>query len=133
MKRIASMLLFLMAALVLVAVLVSPDPTAPQFERFHTPPAVQAFQEIGYDFLGPCPFEGGKMWITAWSSRTNWQTFLYDIDQSSVLGQLTNGWPVLLNGDQSKLLCARPCAGASRLVERMLKFIERVTRGRIKS
>jgi hypothetical protein len=65
MKRIAIIIfcgaLGLLALFVLVE-LPAHDTNAPRFEQAQPPVAVQ---RLGYDFLAPRPFEGGKMWINA--------------------------------------------------------------------
>lgn len=133
MKRIALITGPLVALLLVLLVLQSPDPTAPQFKKFDSLPANPPSHPISYDFLNPRPFEGGEMWITFWSGKTNSQAWLYDIGSRTVLGQLTNGWPVMMNRNQSELLCLRP--GAERrpsLMDRAIKLVDRLSRGRIR-
>jgi hypothetical protein len=94
---------------------------APQFMK-SSPPAFGSNDTVHFlNFLTSRPFEGGKMCIGVVSSRTNWQNLVFDIENRRVLGQLTNGWPVMLFGDPPKLLCQTAVA-----VPAWKRFLHRV-------
>jgi hypothetical protein len=80
---------------------------APRFIK-SAPPALGSNATVHLvNFLTSRPFEGGKMCLGVSSGGTNWQTLVFDIENQRVLGQVTNGWPVMLFGDSSKLLCSQ--------------------------
>jgi len=82
------------------------DPKAPSFipRNGHIIPSNYLY--LYYDFLSPCPFESGKMWVSVVSTNKG-HTFLFDIDSQSILGELVNASPVFFNHDQTKLLCSQ--------------------------
>ncbi len=107
-KRVAWVGATIVAFFSLVGLLTLPDHSRPQFKRLPGTPALPPSAKVSYFSYWPSPFEGGKMWITLSISGTNVAALLYDIDRRKVLGQLLNGWPVLLTGDGVKSVCARP-------------------------
>ena len=125
MKRISVIAVLLVAStfLLLVLVLRSPDPYAPQLRRLQAPPSFQSSPTISYDFLSPRPFASNEMLIHAASNRTNFETFLYDIEDKKIVGQLINGSPVTLidrsisnlNGPTTSI-AAHPSTGRQRQV-----------------
>jgi hypothetical protein len=77
------------------------------------------------------------MWINASfvasSGATNFGAFVYDIENRRVLGQVTDGWPVMLFGNPPQLVCSRPAAatGWNAMRERLLRLVEALSLGRI--
>ncbi len=130
MKRISVIAVLLGAAMLLLILLRSPNANAPQFKRLRTPLSLQPSHHIGYDFLSPRPFDGGKMWIYSASNNSNIGALLYDIEDRKVLGQLTNAWPVTMI-DRSNLLCVGSVSGW-KLKERLVSLVARISLGRIK-
>ena len=111
--------------------LTTPHPNTPQFKQAAQTPAALTY--ISYDFLNRRPFEGGKMWIHTASGGAKGQVFIYDIENRHVLGEVTNCWPAMLFGEPLKLLCYQPTPAApSGLKQRLLNFVVRISRGRIK-
>ncbi len=83
-----------------------------------------------YGFLLPGPFEGGLVWISTFSANPrSTHTYLCDVDQKKILGELTNGWPVFGNRDQSKILLHTHHASSKTALMRLL---DRVTGGKFK-
>jgi len=120
-------------ALTLLLILNSSDPNGPKFTKIKTPLAIQPISQISYHFLDQRPFEAGKMWVTTLSGGTNRQ-FLFDIETGKVVGQLTNGWPVTMIGEQ-QVLCSRLAPGGqpqTGIRTMILSWIERISLGRIK-
>src|SRR5688572_4466557 len=74
------------------------------------------------NFLTSRPFEGGRMCVGVYSTRTNWQILVLDIENRRVLGELSNGWPVMLFGNAPKLLCSQAAA----TVPAWKRFLHRV-------
>lgn len=109
----------------LVFVLTSPDPYAPQFKRLSGPPALPLSIRVSYAFWSPRPFVDGKMWILFFTGGTNSATLFYDIDRQQVLGQLTNGWPVLNAADPDRLVCAQPGFGVRERLSRLFQPVAR--------
>ena len=123
MKRVlflACVFVFLLA----VYLFITWDPNAPRFTRslwFKVP----THTHLSYQFLASRPFAGGKMWISLHNS-TNWSgSYLFDIEQRKVLGELQNAWPVLLNRDGTQLLCMRRGPGKPSLLLKARLFVER--------
>jgi len=131
MKRVLSIGAVLAVAILFLVLLRLTESNAPQFKRLQTPPFVQPSNHVSFDFLSPRPFEGGELWIHATSSRTNFESFLYDLNRRKVVGQLTRGWPVM-QIDRSRLLCVQALSDWKPLKERQFGVIERISRGRIK-
>jgi len=100
--------LCLFIVIFLLARLSPKDSTPPSFVRTTAPPT-NAFQSVHYSWSDMAPFQNGKIWLWTISTSTNPSTrgYLYDLEERKVLGQLTNGWAVFSNGDQSRLLCAQ--------------------------
>ena len=71
------------------------------------------------------------MLIHAASNRTNFETFVYDIEDKKIVGQLINGSPVTLI-DRSKLLCVESVYAWSPLKERLVRLVGWISRGRIR-
>ncbi|MBI1178500.1 hypothetical protein GC207_13785 [bacterium] len=67
-----------------------------------TPPAYDA---LSYNSLAQRPFAGDKVWLTTLASNKVSHTYLFDLVQRKVLGELTNANPILLVSSGSKLLC----------------------------
>ncbi|PYM12857.1 MAG: hypothetical protein DME18_10340 [Verrucomicrobia bacterium] len=120
MKRVLSIGAVLAVAILFLVLLRLTESNAPQFKRLQTPPFVQPSNHVSFDFLSPRPFEGGELWIHATSSRTNFESFLYDLNRRKVVGQLTRGWRVQALSDWKPMK------------ERQFGVIERISRGRIK-
>lgn len=73
------------------------------------------------------------MWVRAWSqSLKTSEFFLYDLDQKKVLGQLINGEPVMTLAGKSKVLCARPVPPRGPLHDPLMRFLARISGGRIR-
>ncbi len=130
MRRFSVIVVLVVITLLGLVVLRLPEPNAPQFKRLQTPPSIQYSNEISYDFMSPRPFEGGKIWIRVWSSRTNVEIFLFDIEQRKILGQLIKGWPVTMF-DRSTLLCVGPVSRGILLREWLFPLVDRISHGRI--
>ena len=132
MRRLVLAILFVAAAgLALLFSIYGPEPGAP---RFRPPPSQEAMRSFAfrqYEFLSPCPFEGGKMWILAWSGATNFHYLLFDIEQRRVIGELTNATPAFMNRDQTRLLCVSR-GPARTLVGTFARLIERISWGGIR-
>jgi len=80
------------------------DPLAPQFVGVTGSLAIAPEDRVSYEFLTQRPFEGGKMWVSVWSTN-HYRVFLFDIENRVVLGELLDAQPVFLNHDQSRVLC----------------------------
>lgn len=123
--RIGLVPLFLVTGLMLY---MSP-PGGPRFQPVSGPVVPWPSGQISYDFLSPAPFEGGKMWITSYSTNRA-EVLLFDIDQRRILGRLNDGWPVMNSGDQTKTLCSQP---GPRFKDRLWLWLDRLSGGRLKS
>ena len=100
-----------------VIVVVNPNPYAPRFRNltsFTAPP----YTSLSYDFLAERPFEGGQAWLTLIDSTNGSASFLFDLEQQKVVGQLLNAWPAYSSADRSKLLCLTRGPTSQDLVER---------------
>ena len=73
----------------------------PASANFKVPP----YADVQYPFVLSSPFENGLVWINTWNNTPGFaKSYLYDLEQRKVLGEIVNGWPVLGNRDQSKVL-----------------------------
>lgn len=118
----------LVAVAVLALILFGTDSKAPRFVPAPAGFKVPSHSHIQYPFLLPNPFEGGLVWIDAWNKDDN-HSYLYDLEQKKVLGELVNGWPVFGNRDQSKVLL-RDHLPSGKM--RILGLLERITGGKFK-
>lgn len=101
------------------------DPTAPKFVRirsFKVPPHTG----LHYEFLASCPFAGGKMWISLQDSTNWWATYLFDIEQRKVIGELRNAGPVFFYGDQTRLLCKKRDEDKASFTRKCRLLVEKV-------
>src|SRR5262245_60410429 len=101
---VAAALISLLALLVLCIHWLVINPSQPSYQSFSKQPTVAPFTGIQYESLNPCPFEGGLMWVTIWSTNSS-HYYLYDLDHHLILGELKNALPVILNRDHDKVLC----------------------------
>src|SRR2546430_1987908 len=60
------------------------------------------FARTYYDWADAIPFQHGKMWIWTYSNSTNKHCYLYDLEQSRVIGELLHAGPVYLNQNQTR-------------------------------
>jgi len=98
----------LVALAILVLLRLDVRSTAPRFIKSSTATVGSNDTVYFLNFLTSRPFEGGKMCTAVYSTRTNWQTFVFDLEKRKVIGEVTNGWPVMLLGNRPKLLCSQP-------------------------
>ncbi len=101
------------------------DPTPPRFQRlysFSAPP----YTTLSYDFLGSRPFAGGKMWISLHNNTNWWGAYLFDIEQRKIIGEIQNAWPVLLNSNQTQLLCVRRDAAQASVLDKARLLAEKL-------
>lgn len=84
--------------------LTHPSPYAPKFVPLRSAP-VGSYTWMDYNWGRAVPVQDGKMWITARSSPTNWQSFLYDVTNRLIIAELLGGSPIFFNQDRTKLLC----------------------------
>lgn len=124
-KRIAWVGAAVVALFSLVWLLSLPDPDVPRFKLLRGAPVLPPSAKVSYFSYWPRPFEGGRMWITVSISGTNIAALLYDIDDRKILGQLLNGWPVLMASDGVKSVCAQPVL---ELRWRLYRLLDSVTR-----
>ena len=82
------------------------DPKAPRFIPNSGDISPGNYSFLQYEFLSPSPFEGGKMWVSVFSTNRV-HTFLLDIESNSILGELVNASPAFFNRDQTKVLCSQ--------------------------
>ena len=63
------------------------------------------------------------------------KVLIYDLERHQVLGQVTNGWPVLLFGEPPEVVCYQPATvpAPRDLRRRLLSLIARLTGGRVKA
>ena len=132
-KRTACVLfaVLLLAFAILLLAGVNSGPSNPP--RFENVPITGSISNISYDFLAYRPFEAGGMWVGTLSGRTNWQIFVFDIENRRVIGRVTYGWPVMLFGD--RLLCSQPTAAIPawrRLWTKFLNLVRPIFGNRIK-
>jgi hypothetical protein len=97
------------------------DPRAPRFIPASGTMIPNNYSWLFYDFLSPCPFEGGKMWVSTVSTNRFVHTYLLDIESNSILGELVNAGPVFFNHDQTKLLCGQRTPAITNALWRSLK------------
>jgi len=90
---------------ILLLLLVQSESNSPRFNKSPSLTFPSNATVHFLNFLTSRPFEGGKMCLGVSFSQTNWQLLIFDIEKRRVLGEVTNGWPVMLFGDPSKLLC----------------------------
>ncbi len=76
----------------------------PRFVPATKPVVLGTYDWVNLDYLHPSPFEGGKMWVETFAKKEV-HVYLFDIEKREILGELFNGWPAVMNGDQSRLLC----------------------------
>src|SRR5258705_235882 len=109
-RRRVFAILIAVFVLMLVILLVNSrvtDPSAPRFIPGSGNSIPGNYSYLQYEFLSPCPFEGGKMWVFVVSTN-RFQAFLLDIESNSILGELVNAYPIFFNRDQTKFLCTQP-------------------------
>jgi hypothetical protein len=131
MKRkiaIVGFVLICAASLILLFVSKS-DSNAPRFVSAAPGFKIGAPNQLAYNFLLPSPYEAGLLWISTFDRKGVPRTYLYDIEQKKVLGELTNGWPSFGNRDQSKVLLTGHSAS---LKEKFFQLIDRITGGKLK-
>src|SRR5260370_29385616 len=106
MNRTKIILPIALLLLLAVALLRPPkaDPHAPKFVPATSQPT-GPFRREDYNWNTDIPFQGGKMWIWTILNRTNRHSFLYDLDNRIVLGELFNAGVAFANQDQTRLLC----------------------------
>ena len=102
-KITVALLLLVSVALGLLTAVSKLDSQSPHFVPVPPDFKVGAYARLSYNFLLPSPFESGLFWVTA-GNKGGFRTYLYDIERKKVLGELTNGWPIFGNRDQSKVL-----------------------------
>jgi len=123
-------LLVVFAVVLLIAWLRS-DPDAPRFKPAQTQPVFKSDTLVSYHRLSSRPFEGGKMWISAWSGTNEYRYFLYDIEHKNILGELFNADAAFMTSDQTKLLCVQRVSWARRpLGDKTLAIIAPLFRGK---
>jgi hypothetical protein len=102
------------------------DPHAPKFVPAASQPTGSFLMER---YLGSYnPFQGGKVWILAASTRTNFHYLLYDLDKRIVLGELFKAAPVFANQDQTRLLCYGYRVSFK---DRVVQLLNKISMGRI--
>lgn len=108
-RRVFAILItvFVLALIIFLVNSLVVDPTAPRFIPSNGKAIPGNYSWLYYDFLSPCPFEGGKMWVSVVSTNRLARTFLLDIESNSILGELVHGGPAFFNRDQTKLLCGQ--------------------------
>jgi hypothetical protein len=111
MRRLAYIIGALVLVLVLVFVLTSPDPSAPQFKKLRRPPTLPLSAEVSYLFSDPRPFANDKLWIHFAVDGANVAVLLYDLNHQQVLGRLANGWPTVIAADTRTVICAQTVIG----------------------
>ena len=125
-KIIVPVALCLIIVIFLLARVPPEDATPPRFVRTTAPPT-NAFQRVHYSWSDMAPFSGGKLWVWTLSTSTNPSTrsYLYDLDERKVLGELIKGWAVFSDGDGSRLLCAQ-ARSKDTLMQKIGRWLERI-------
>ena len=101
------------------------DPNAPKFVPIRSF-SIPAYTGLYYEFLASRPFAGGKMWISLQNNTNWWATYLFDLEQRKVIGELRNAGPVFLNGDQTQLLCRKRGEAKVSLTQKAQLLVEKV-------
>ncbi len=128
--RIALLLLFFVLLAGFLRWL-SADPSRPSFSRFRSQVAVPAYDHLSYDFLAPRPFEGSRMWVNIGKGTNGFHSYLFDIGEKSIVGELNNASPVFATKDGSRLLCVRRRSPPpDHLRQMILDLVQRLTRWR---
>jgi len=100
--------------------------TAPRF----VPGTTDSFSSLTISYSYPySPFAGGMLWVKGMRRGGHIESpVLYDIDKRVVVGELLNAEPVLLNQDETKVLCRQTSAS---LKGRLGAFLNKVSGNRI--
>jgi hypothetical protein len=129
MKRVKIISATALALLLLVPVLAmlhQTSGTAPTF----VPGTTASFSSLTIGYSYPyAPAAGGMVWVKGVRRGGGIENpVLYDIDKRVVVGELLNAEPVLLNQDQTKLLCRQTSAS---LKGKLGAFLNQVSGNRI--
>ncbi len=120
--------IFILAIVFILAVTGHDKPTIPRFVP-GAPASVGAFTWDHYNWNTPAPFEGGKVWMwTAGPGITNSHTWLFDLEQRKILGELrAGGCPELWCPTNSRILCQGPDTASVTWKRKLFEFIARIT------
>ena len=132
MKRIGLIAAALLVILLLVTVVLpSPDKrNAPKFVPGKIQPGGN-YTAMHYDWSSPRPFVNDKVWIFGSRDGTNRFTYLYDLRERVILGELLNAGAILPNHDGTKLLVLGRNTRGTELKTRLLDFVRWISSGRI--
>jgi hypothetical protein len=131
-KRIVLVAALLTVPLALLLISHPGEIGAPRFERFglrtNLPPSVRIYPAI----LSESPLHGKRMWLQISYSNEPIPSLLLDLEKRKVVGQLNNGFPLMMTEDETKLLCIQLVLSPN-LKERLAALLERISRGWIKA
>jgi hypothetical protein len=137
MRRILWLALALLAILPITLILMTlfgarkADPDPPRFVPGQ-PKSIAPYTRSHYTWNQDIPFSNGKLWLWGIHQGTNNHSFLYDLDQQTVLGELFAGASEFSNGDGTKLLCRGSDSPMVTLKSRLLASLSRLSFGRIR-
>jgi hypothetical protein len=128
MKRISIALVFVFLLILSCLFFARPPETAPSYFPIQTQPG-GPFVSVTYEWNDTAPIRDGKLWLSALSATETVyhpaKSYLYDLNQAKVIGEISNAFPVLANQDQTKLLCQSFDQSAPSLKSRFTDFIRR--------
>jgi hypothetical protein len=126
----------LMAALLalglIVFILIQGDPARPVFDR-HAYPRNEKFLSIDYPFLNSIPFSEGLTWVWAATSTNANNCWVLDISNGTILGELRNLDPLVLDGRSRRVIGRRLQRETTlqRLFHELLRRVGRPTPARL--
>lgn len=105
-RIVIPIVLCLVLLVIIVTGVFGSDPHAPRFVPVQSQPT-GPYSRMDYGWGEFAPVRDGKMWFWAVPVGTNSrnQSFLYDLNNRRVVGELLNVSPIFANRDQTKLLC----------------------------
>jgi len=89
------------------------------------------YDYLGYEFMTPNPFHGGKMWVSIRVRTNHYHVFLYDLEQQKVLGELKHANPVFMNREQTRVLCSTREPAPAGLLTKFAQLLYKITFRRI--
>jgi hypothetical protein len=125
-------LLVIIVACIALAVWLRGDPNRPRFVPARSLVVRNQFDYVSYEFLTPRPFAGGKMWIAS-AGAAGWHTYLFDLENRALLGELLHARPLFMNGDQTKVVCSERAQADHPFRAIVRSLLARLTGGRIRT
>jgi len=131
---LAVVALFGIACIVVIATSQSEvDRNAPRFVPGAPADAITNLAAMAnYIWGDDIPFQSNRVWLWTATSRTNFHTYWFNLDDLTVGGELIRASPAFCNQEQTKLLCDGHNPLLPALKERFANWLEKASGGKFK-